>query len=165
MNKNLRTFYMPEEIQPQTQTLMGPLDDTRYVRDNKALVLGHADQPQLRTECSKRVVCDLRLCRGGACDQSGLARIGQSNDAHIGQKLQFTPKPLGFSRVALFGPFGQPARGRDESGVSTSPFPAFGSKETLSGTTQVFQDLSVFRVSYQGAHGDLYDPILSLTTV
>ena len=84
---------MLQETVSQSLTLMCPFDDARDVCNNKSITLWIAHDPELRHQRGKRIIRDFRTSVGNTADESGLTRIGKTQQPHICHQFQFKLNP------------------------------------------------------------------------
>ena len=78
-----------KKIVPQTGPLGCTGNESRNIGENRAITTGASDDAKIGYERCEGVVGDLGASGGQHSDQGALARIGQADDAHLSQELQF----------------------------------------------------------------------------
>ena len=93
---------MAEETRAQARAFMRAFDQAGQIGDHE---IGAADahHAELRIQRGERVIGDFRLGRGDAREESRFARIGQADQADIGDQLQPQPDGFFFCRLAGIG--------------------------------------------------------------
>ena len=95
-----------EEVVAEAGALAGALDQPRDVGEHELAVVG-LERAEHGLERRERVGGDLRLRAGHAREQRGLARVGQADEADVGEQLEVQPqRPLLAGQAAL----GEPRR-------------------------------------------------------
>ena len=86
-------LHMAQEVVSQTDALAGTLDQAGDVGADKACALAHRHNAQRGHQGGKVVVCDFGLCRADGGDEGGLAHIGEADQTHVRDQLQFQASP------------------------------------------------------------------------
>ena len=116
--------------------LGGPLDQAWDVGEHHLAVLD-LDRPQHRRERRERIVGHLRVGPGQPPQQRGLARVGQPDQADVGEQLQPQLDPARLARGPLLGEARRlPGRG-GEALVAVPAAPAVGDDHPLPGLDQI----------------------------
>src|SRR5258708_40367045 len=102
MEDHARALGVAEKARAETRALMRALDQAGQVGDDEigALKAHHAE---LWIEGGERIVRDLRLCRRATNEEGGFARIGQTDQADIGDPLESEPVGLLLGRLSGIG--------------------------------------------------------------
>jgi len=130
-----------KKFQSQTRAFVGPFDDSRDIGDYKRRVLAEGNDSQLGDQGGEGVVGDLRAGGGNFGDKRGFSRIRETDDAHIGQELEFQAEPTFLPGPAGLGMAGRLAGGRGEAGVpASSPSPP-GGAESFPGAGEILQEI------------------------
>ena len=84
---------------PRPWPSCAPLIRPGHVGDDEAAIVAQRHDAEVGRERRERVVGDLRTRRGDPRDQRGLAGVGESDQADVGNQLQLQPKLLLFARL------------------------------------------------------------------
>src|SRR5262249_9806635 len=85
--QNPGAFDVLEKPESEPFAGMRPLDDSGYVGDEKASMIGEASYSQIGLERGERIVRDLGACGGNDRQEGTLARVGLTDEADIGDQL------------------------------------------------------------------------------
>src|SRR5690348_6679513 len=110
---------MPQELNSESVSLMGPFNESREIRQHKRAVTG-LNNPKMRLESSKRIIRNLRPCGGEPRNQRRLSCVWKADQPHVGEQLQFQAQLQQFSRFALFLLGGSLVCRGGETRISTS---------------------------------------------
>ena len=88
MQQQTAALHMAQEVMAQADALAGPFDQAGDVGADEAGPLAHRYHAQRGHQSGEVVVGDLRLGRADGGDEGGLAHIGETDQAHIGDELQ-----------------------------------------------------------------------------
>ena len=94
------TLNVAQELGAEACAKMRSLNQAGDIGDDKALFirpLAHGDNAQIWFQRGKWIIGNLRSCGGDASDQSGLANVGMTHQADIGEQLQLQPKQALFT--------------------------------------------------------------------
>ena len=103
MQQQTAAVNMPQECMSQTGALGCAFNNTRNIRHHKGFTLTNADYTQIRHQCGKMIIGNLRPCRGCHGQQCGFTYIRKANQTYICQKLQFQTDFQLLSREARLG--------------------------------------------------------------
>ena len=78
-------FDMTQETESQTFTLTGSLDNSRNVRHYKRFPIMIGNDTQIRFECRKRIIGNLRFGSRNGRKQGRLSRIRESYQTDVGK--------------------------------------------------------------------------------
>ena len=106
-----------QEVVTKTFAVGGALDQTWNVGDEEVLVVDGGDA-ELGSQGGKGVVGDFGAGVGDATEKSGLAGIGQADEADVGDEFQLEGGFEGFTWFANLGDHGGLAGGGLEVGVT-----------------------------------------------
>ncbi len=136
MQQHAAAFGVAEELVAKTDAFMRAFDQPGQIGEHEfALVDAH--DAELRMQRGERIVGDLRLGGADRGEKSGLAGIGQADDAGIGD--QFQPQPDGALLAGLAG-IGLARRliGRAfEIGVAEAAIAALHQRDALAGFGEI----------------------------
>ena len=146
---------MPQKLMAQASTLGSAFDQTGQVRHHKTLLRPHAHHTQVGVQGGEGIVGNAGARIGDGRYQSGFARIGHAQQAHIGQHLEFQ-----LEAFALTGPArGFLARctvdGAFKAHIAKATISALGDHDLLARLQQLIQHFARFGVANQGAHRHL----------
>ena len=79
---------MAQETGSKATALVSALDNTGDVGHNERLMVAHLNDTQIRFECGKGVVGNLRLCGRDNRQERTLTSIGEAHKTYIGQHLK-----------------------------------------------------------------------------
>ena len=100
VHEHLRPLEVPQELVPEAVAAVRAFDQPGHVGDDEAAVVAQADDAQVRRQRRERVVGDLRPRRRDARDERGLARVGEADQADVGEQLQLEAEILHLARLA-----------------------------------------------------------------
>ncbi len=147
-------FNMFEESMAQPPALTGAFNKAWYIRQHQGgIIISH--NPQVGHKGGKWVVVHFGVRGGQASQQGGFARIGQSDQADIGQKFQNKPNALFFPGKTGFGDSGRPVGGGGIMLVPPAALSAGKEGDFLMVAGQISQDLARIHIFDKGAHGHL----------
>src|SRR6266849_328668 len=167
MDEEARAFDVAEESNTEPRAFVRTLDEAGKIGDDKsaaelgAVPAGAAvgvDDPQIRFQRGKGIVGDFRARRGDNGNQSGLAGIGITHQADIGQKFQLEAKMALFARksVFMFARGLMPGLGKVLIAASTAA--TVGDQYALAGAGEVGYGRALI-VEDQRADGNLQDHV------
>src|SRR5262249_13099494 len=107
--------------------------------DHERPVVVELDDAEIRLERGERVVGDLRAGRGDAGNQCGLAGVGKSDEADVGEQLQLETEAALFAGAAGLVLGRGLVSGCGEAGVAASSASAARGYEALAGLGEVEQ--------------------------
>ena len=143
---------MAQESLPKPGALSSAFDQTRDVRQHHtmAIDLGHA---QLRIESGERVVRHARRRRRHGPQERGLAGVGRSDQAHVGDQLQLQAEPPLLAGQARLGELRRALDGAAEVHVAAAARAAAGHDRLGAGGLEVGHDRAVRLVEHDGPDG------------
>ena len=148
---------MPEEFVTQADTVARAFHDAGYVGNDEGIAAITA-YAEIRLQCGKMIVCDLRPCAGDHREQCGFAHVRKSHKTQIsyGFKLQFHFQP--HALLTGFGIIRSLPRRRCKMLVSVSASPAVQKHLGHVCFEHICQYASALRIFNQSAfrHDDLY---------
>ncbi len=89
MEKDLGPFNVAQEAVTETRSGVGPLDQAGNIGHHEGLVFTEVDDTEVWFEGCERIVGNLWTRGGDARDEGRFAGIGQTDQPHIGNQLQF----------------------------------------------------------------------------
>src|SRR5271168_1315785 len=110
MYDEARSFDVAQKTDPETGTQMRAFDETGQIGDDKraaefgAVAAGAAvgiDDAEIGLERGERIICNFRTGRGNHGNQCGLAGIGETNEADVGEQFKFEAEMALFSGKAI----------------------------------------------------------------
>lgn len=153
---------MLEEANAQPGAFGGTFDQAGNVGDHEALVATDADHAEVRHQGGERIVGHLRLGRGHCADESALAGIRQSQQADVGQHLQFQLEVTRLARLARGGLARRPIGTGFETGVTEAVPAALSDHQPLTGLGQVADDFLGIGVDHGGTDRHRQDQVVAL---
>ena len=102
VHEQARAFDVGEEVVSEPDAVARALDQPRDVGDHE-LAVARVQGAEHRRERGERIVGDLRRRSRQARDQRGLARVGQPDEADIGQQLELQREPALLAAQAALG--------------------------------------------------------------
>ncbi len=87
MDEEHGSLHMFQKPCPQAATLVGILDETRYICNDKTLEVVVPDDPQIRRGGCEGIVCNLRLGRRDLGNEGGFSSIWKTDEAHVCAEL------------------------------------------------------------------------------
>ncbi len=150
VNECTRALDVAQKLVPQPDAFMRALHQSGNVgQDDLAMIdFGHT---QIGGDRGKGVVRDFRFGRTDDTQQSGLARIGDADDADVGHKLEFELQPLFFAGFALFGQARRLVAGRLEGGIAAAAAAAGRDQRFLALPGQVGHDGACLGLAHKRA--------------
>ena len=142
------SLHVTEKVQAQSGSLMGALDEPRYIGNDKRPSLREAHCTQVRNEGSEWVVGDLGAGRGNLGYEGGFTGVGEADEAHLGEELQFEPDMPLFSCPSLLG---KARRLATRGGEVHVPLPAVstpGHHAAIPVAREIVEDLAAIPVSH-----------------
>jgi hypothetical protein len=100
-----RALDVAQEAGAQARAFRSALDQAGNVGDDEALVGRQVHDAEVRGQGRERIVGDLRLGGAGGGQEGRLARVGQADQADVGDQLQPHPDPAFFAFLAGIGVF------------------------------------------------------------
>ena len=163
-------LHMLEEAVAQALAFVGALDEAGDVGDDHAAVrIVFVDHDaQIGRQRGEGISRDLGPRRRDLRDEGGLARIGQAQQAGVGQDLQFQAQLAFFAGLAGLGETRGAHGGRLEMLVAHAAATALGGHHFHVGLAQVGQQVLLAHLVTgidQGAHGQAQDEVIALAAV
>ena len=103
MDQDARALDVPQEIVSKTGALRCALDQTRNICQHHGCVDVNLCDAEIRLERGKRIRCDLWTGIRQHCEECGLSRVRDTDQADIGDQFEFQTKPFFLGRLTLFG--------------------------------------------------------------
>ena len=91
MDQNLASVYMAQELMPEPCSLACPLNQSRYIRRDKSAAILKIDNSELRVQCRKMIIRNLRLCVGYVRQKCRLSNIRIPDQSYIRDCLELKP--------------------------------------------------------------------------
>ena len=156
---------MLQKADAQSGPLRRALDQTGNIGDDKAVVLVNPYHAQIRVHGGEGVIGDFRSCRRNGTDKGTLARVGQTEQADIGENAQFE------AQFALLARFARRrlARGavgaRLEMDVAEATLAASGQQDRFAVDIKIGDDLPAIDIGDDGADWNTQQDVLAAATV
>ena len=120
MEDHLRPFDVSQEPVAEPVSRVRALDEPRHVGHDEAAVAAESDDSEVWCQRRERIVGNLGTGRGDPRDERRLARVGEPDEADVGQELQLEAQESFFARFTrLDAPWGAIGRG-DEARVAAA---------------------------------------------
>ena len=148
----------------QADTLTGTLDQAGDVGADKAGTLAHRHDAQSGHQGGEVVVCDLGLGGADGGDESGLAHIGEADQAHIRDQFQLQRHLDVLTGHAGLGKLGDLAGGGGKMCIAVAAAAALGDGDR-GVVRQVRDDQAALGVLDHGAQRHLDDKVLGVLAV
>ena len=87
MDQQARAFDVTQELYAQAVAQVRSFNQAGDVGDHEAAIFTGVDHAQIRDQGGEGIIRDLGARCGDAGDQSRLARVGESDEADIGQEF------------------------------------------------------------------------------
>ena len=85
MDQNPGSLYVSQELNPQSRTFMGTVDQPGDIGNHKGIGPIRVYHPQLGRQRRKGIIADFWMGRRNFADEGRLAGIGKSDDSHVRQ--------------------------------------------------------------------------------
>ena len=151
-------LHMAQKVMPEAHALAGALDQAGDVGADEAGPLPHRHDAQRGHQSGEVVVGDLGPRRADGGDQGGLAHVGEADQAHVGDQLQFQRDLDVLAGQARLCKFGHLAGGGGKMRVAIAAAAALRHHHRLV-VGQVGDDQPAGGVLDDGAHGHLDDKV------
>ena len=119
-------LHMAQEIMAQAHAFGGALNEAGDIGADKALFRAHPHHAQHGGQRGEVIVGDLGLGRRDDADKGGLAHVGEADQAHVGDDLQFQLDVQVLPRQAGLGKLGNLTGGGGKVGVAPAAAAALG---------------------------------------
>ena len=149
-----------EELDAEAGTKVRAFNKARHVGDDEGFLVGlfaDGDYAEVGFESGEGVVGDFGASGGDAGDQGGLAGVGETDQAYIGEELEFEAVEALFAGAAEFVLAGSLVGAGGEVLIATAAAAAFGDDELLVGLLEVVDELAGFLVVKGCSDRDLQD--------
>src|SRR5262245_34216310 len=161
MDQQPRALGGAQELVAEALALGGAGDQAGQIGDDEGPIgVGARDAERWR-ESRERIVRDLRLCRRQPRDQRGLARIGEPDDADVGEELELQVQPPARPRTAEVGAARRLIGGRGEARVAAPAAGAAHHEHALSRRGEIPQQLAGVAVGDHRADRNAQDEIVA----
>ena len=148
----------------QPGALRSSFDQPRDISYDEALLRRHTHHPKIGMQRGERVVCNLRPGVGHSGNESGLARIGHAQQAHIGQHLEFEFEVLSITGPARRFLPGRAVDGTFKAHVAKTAIAALGDGDDLARMQQFIQHLTRLDIADDRTNGHLERDIAARCT-
>src|SRR5712691_71372 len=128
---------MAQELDPQPVPLMRTLDEPGDISHHKRPFFAIVHHSQMRSESRKREVCYPRSGGRDGSKQGRFSRVGETDQADIGQEAQFKLQDAFFSRQTRLGESRGSVRRGGKEGVALSPLPSPSDDDLLSPNVEI----------------------------
>ena len=160
MEQHPAALDMAEEAVAEPRALVRPRDQARDVGEDE-FAPGDAHDAEPGMERREGIVGDLRLRRRDGGEEGRLARVGQADEARIGDELQAQPDPALLALLAGIGPPGGAVRRGGEMGVAEAAVAALGQEHPLADLGHVGDERLAVLGEDLGADRDLEHHVLA----
>jgi hypothetical protein len=89
MQQHAGALQMLQEANAQARAIGGAFDQPRDIRHHESCARAHRHHAQIRMQRGERIIGHFGSRRRHGANQRGLAGIGQPEQSHIGDQLQF----------------------------------------------------------------------------
>jgi hypothetical protein len=154
VDQDPRSFHVPEKAQTESGSLMGALDETRYVGNHKRPSLREAHRAQVRDKGGEWVVGDLGAGGRDSGNEGGLAGVGEADEARLGEEFQLE-SDMPFLSWSSF--LGKARSLSTRSGEVHVPLPAVSTTSqhiAIPVVGEITEDLAAIPVSHLGPYRD-----------
>src|SRR6266404_5047578 len=145
MDQQPGSLDVSQKLSAEAGALVRAFDQAGNVGNHEAHFMGcvaNRDDSEIRLERGKRIIRNLRARRGNSRNQSGLSDIGISDEADIGEQLQFETQRALFAGASFFMLARGLMGGGLEAGVASSAAAAAGDHDPVIGTREVMHDVA-----------------------
>ena len=157
--EHARALDMAQEIVPQPRALRRALDEPGDIRRHKRfIVIFH--NPQVGRKGGKMVVRDLRLCGADFRQECALAHVGEPNQSHVRNHLQFQNKGVNLRLFPLLREVGRVPPRSGKAHVALAAPAAAREQNLFAVRIHVAQNFARLRVAHEGAEGHGKDDVL-----
>ena len=156
MDEQTAAVDVTQEVVAQTGALSGTLDDAGDVGHDEGDAVVHEDHAQVGEEGGEVVVGDLGAGLGGHGQQGGLAHVGEANQTHVSQELQFQQDVPLLAGQTCLGELGGLTGGGGKALVAPAAVAAPAQDKGLV-VGHIPDDLLSLGVTNDGTTGDLDD--------
>ena len=161
LQQGAAALHVFQEAVPQARALGSPLDQPRQVRQAQGAALPQVGDAEQGHEGCEGVVGHLRPGGGDRGEEGALAGVGQANQTHVSEQLEFQAQVPTLSRLAR----GRLARrlvdGVGEVHVAAPVGATAGHAEGHLGHGEVAQEVAPLSIVDEGADGHLEHEVLS----
>lgn len=154
VNQNPRSLDVTEKAQPESESLVGALDEPRYIGHHKRPSLRETYHTQVRDEGGKWVVSDLGAGGGDLRYKGGFAGVGEADEADLGEKLQLEADIPLLSGSSLLGKTRSLATRSGEVHVPLPAVSTTGHHIAVPVARKIMEDLATIPVSHLGPYRD-----------
>ncbi len=161
MQQDSGAFDVTQKIVTQSDAHVGAFNETGNVGKDRAVTGGFADDAKVGDEGGEGVVGDFGPCGGEGRDQGRFSGVGQADDAHFSEELEFEAEFALFAFFSRLRSFGGAVVVGEESGVSESAFAAFDDENGLIVVGEVADQVSGVCVEDFGAAGNQDNAIVA----
>ena len=165
MEKQPRSFDVPQELNAQAMAEMSAFDEARDIRNNEGLIAIDRDDSELRFQRRERIIGNLRPSRRDAGYQRRFAYIGIADKADICQELQFETKCFLFPQCAVLGFVRNAIDRGGKVGVSVPTAAAVADEHALVRLREIVKHLAGNVIVNDGADRNLDFEIRAISAV
>src|SRR5207253_3876716 len=152
MNKHGAALDVAEEFVSEAVAFMSAFDEAGNVGNNECLII-NADDAEVWNERGERIVGDFRFRGADHRDQRRFARVRQSNDADVGDQLQFNEQLALFTCIARLRKSRRLTSGRREMLVAPPAAPTLRDEHTLALVGEISKHVTRLSVADNRADG------------
>ena len=133
MHEHARALDVAQELVAEAGAGVRAVDEAGNVDHHERLFVGDAHDAELRLERGERIVGDLRARRRNDREQRRFARVGNADDAAIGEQSQLETQRGTLSRLAVLGEVRRLTDAGREMLVAETAAAAFRRDDALAG--------------------------------
>ena len=146
---------MAQELDAQAVAQVRAFDETGDIGHHETAEIRELHHPKVGFEGSEGVVGNLRAGGRDARNEGGLAGVGETDQAHVGQEFQFEAEAFLIAGAAGFVLGGRLVGGGGEARVALAAFAAARHREAFAGLGEIVEALAGGFVVDHGADGHL----------
>ncbi len=164
MQQQAAALHMAQEIVTQAHAFRRTFDQAGDVGADKALLFGHTHHAQHRGQGGEVVVGDLGLGGADHADEGGLAHVGEADETHVRNDLEFQAQMQVLAGQAGLGKTGNLAGGGGEPGIAPAAAAALGHHHRL-GAGEVGHNQAAVSLFQHGAAGHTDDQVFGVAAL
>ena len=164
VDEHARAFDMAQELVPQADAAVGAFDQAGQVGDDEDAFAARMDDAEVRMLGRERIVGDFGMRLRQPAQQRRFARVGQADQAGVGDDFQFEDEPAFLAVLAGLGFLGSAIGAGGEGLVAAPAVATFADDDFVAVFDEVAQDMAAFAIVDDGPrrHGD--DDVLAVAS-
>ena len=151
---------MLEKANAKPRTVGGSGDQARNISHDEGAVIVHPHHPEIRHQRRKRIIRHLRSCGRERADQSGLPRIGRTEQSDLRDHLELEAQIAILTFSAPCGPARRPVGARFEARIADAASTTPRNQQPFTFFSHVPEGLQGMPIDDRGTHGHLDHTVL-----